>query len=255
MIRNAAQFLTLALRLLLPTACECQNGLRLFHEMQTALGGREKINAVRAFEQCVRANTWNNAGKYHGVVYKRTRWIKPNIVRLDQIGMGDTYVLFFDGKAGWEILPDKGFAKLAGEELDFAQGYAQGVDVMVWLADDDADMVFTSSASNVVSLSTKGNGSHRTDITLDPRTFLPMSESTISLTDARHPLETKRRQFGEWGDFQGVKFPRRIINFHRGARVADIRMLQIKINGEMSVKDLAIEPQDKQPQMFTCPGQ
>src|SRR3954465_12924079 len=130
MIRNAAQFLTLALSLLLPTACECQNGLRFFHEMQTALGGREKINAVRAFEQCVRANTWNNAGKYHGVVYKRTRWIKPNIVRLDQIGMGDTSVLFFEGKGGWKILPEKVFPKLGGEKLVFAKGYPKGVDVM-----------------------------------------------------------------------------------------------------------------------------
>jgi hypothetical protein len=255
MIRNVAQFLTLALSLLLPTACECQNGLPLFHRMQTALGGREKINAVRAFEQCVRANAWDDAGKYHGVVYKRTRWIKPDIVRLDQIGMGDTYVLFFDGKAGWEILPDKGFTQLAGGELEFAQGYAQGVDVMGWLADDDVDTVFTSSASNVVSLSTKGNALHRTDITLDPTTFLPMSESTISLTDAGHPLQTKRREFSKWRNFQGVKFPRRIVNFHGAARVADIRMLKIKINDIMSVKDLAIEPQNKQPQMSTCLAQ
>src|SRR2546430_11423342 len=38
-------------------------------------------------------------------------------LRLDQVGPGDTYVLFFDGTSGWEILPDKTVADLTGGEI------------------------------------------------------------------------------------------------------------------------------------------
>src|SRR5215469_13859708 len=62
----------------------------------------------------------------------------PNLLRLDQIGPRDTYVLYFDGglDSGWEILPDlKNPEKfrttgkpieLVGGELRFARGYLSG---------------------------------------------------------------------------------------------------------------------------------
>jgi hypothetical protein len=98
---------------------QAQDGLRLFHKMQTALGGAEKIASIRDFEECVRAETWDNEGKAHGIVRKRVRLIRPNYLCLDQVGPGDTYVIYFDGTSGWEILPDKTVADLTGGELRF----------------------------------------------------------------------------------------------------------------------------------------
>ncbi len=95
--------------ILLPVASQGQDGMQLFRKMQSALGGRDKIVAIKDFDQCVRADAWNNEGKAYGQVYKRTRWIRPNVLRLDQVGPGNSYVLFFNGVAGWEVLPDKGF--------------------------------------------------------------------------------------------------------------------------------------------------
>ena len=162
----------------------CEDAMQLFHKMQTALGGGERIAAIQDFEQCVRADTWDNNGKRHGEVYKRTRWIKPNVLRLDQVGPGDTYVLYFNGVSGWEILPDKGFAELAGDELAFARAYLNGLDLKSWLADRDPEKVFTASASDVVTISTQGDDSYKTEITLDPVTFLPVKEALISLISA-----------------------------------------------------------------------
>ena len=50
--------------------------------------------------KCVCAETWDDSGNSHGVVYKRTRWRKPAVLSLDQTGAGDTYVLFFDAASG-----------------------------------------------------------------------------------------------------------------------------------------------------------
>src|SRR5690348_550278 len=97
-----AKTLATALSLFLPVACQCQEGLQLFHQMQIALGGRKKIASIRDFEECIRGDGWNDDGNYQGVAYKRTRWVNPDIVRLDQVGESN-YVLFFDGTSGWEI--------------------------------------------------------------------------------------------------------------------------------------------------------
>jgi hypothetical protein len=53
---------------------------------------------------------------------KRVRFVRPNYLRIDQMGPGDSYVLYFDGSSGWEILPAKRVADLVGRELPFAQG-------------------------------------------------------------------------------------------------------------------------------------
>src|SRR5689334_24842354 len=55
--------------------------------MQEALGGADRIAAIRDLEQQVRAESWNgNTGQSIGEVRKRTRWIRPNLLRVDQIG-------------------------------------------------------------------------------------------------------------------------------------------------------------------------
>lgn len=229
-----------------------QDAPPLYRRMQAALGGRERIASIRDFEECVSADSWDDSAKSHGVVYKRTRWIKPAVLRLDQVGVRDTYVLFFDGTSGWEILPDKGFADLAGDELNFARGYASGVDIKLWLADEDRENVVTSSGKDVISIAEKSDRSHRLDITLDTTTFLPQSESSVSLTDPTHPVVTQTRQFEDWATFQGLKFPRRIINFHHERKVADVRVLRFTLDSRMQIKDLALKPENLKPHMSGC---
>jgi hypothetical protein len=111
--------------------------LQLFHKMQRALGGAEKIASVRDFEQTVRADAWDYSGNPMGIVRKRVRFVRPSYLRVDQVGRGDTYVLYFDGTSGWEILPDGTVAELKGGELTFARNYLNGLELNTWLADRD----------------------------------------------------------------------------------------------------------------------
>lgn len=93
--------------LMLAALCLCssawgQDGIALLHKMQAALGGARKIAAIRDRDEIQTATTWSPSGKLIGKVVKRTRWIRPNFLRLDQSGPGDSYVLYFDGTSGWE---------------------------------------------------------------------------------------------------------------------------------------------------------
>lgn len=203
-------------------------GIALLHKMQTALGGRDKIAAVHDLDWTVKADTFDHAGKSIGQVTKRTRWIRPNYLRLDQVGSGDTYVLYFDGKQGWEILPDKpGVGKLGGDEWEFAKGYLSSILFNTWLADRRKGYTISSPSANVIRLSAGGKTSR---IVLDPKTWLPLDTS-------------------EWMTVEGIRFPAHWLHTHPGDGSADIRTTTVKFNSGLNPRDLAAKPDDLKPKL------
>lgn len=225
--------------------------------MQTALGGAEKIAAIRDYEETVRAETWNSGGVRIGEVRKRTRWMRnPNLLRLDQIGPGDTYVLYFDGTSGtgWEILPDlkspdafktTGKAiELAGGELRFAKNYLSGFQFNTWLADRIPGYAVTSPAPNVVRIEYDGSA---TDLTLDPATRLPVRTAGVSLANPDRSVVDEMRYEG-WTEVAGVRFPTRRANYHDGVKLAELTTEEAThVNSGLAPRELAAKPLDFEP--------
>jgi|ERR1700684_4453218 hypothetical protein len=233
------------------SVCHSQslNGPQLFHKMQTALGGAETIASVRDFEQIVHADSWLDDGTPRGaVVRKRVRFVRPHYLRIDQTGPGDTYVLYCDGTSGWEILPDGTVSELAGGELQSAQGYLQSLNLNFWLADRDPSRVITSSGYSVIVTSPKGNRPEKIEIALDPVTFLPLKQSEILHAGSDHPVHQELR-FEQWEASGGVKFPKRISNFHDGSKRAVITADLTRLNSGIKPSDLANKPADLRPVM------
>jgi hypothetical protein len=211
---------------LCPLRAGQDSGLDLFHRMQQALGRADKIAAMHDLDWTVRAGTFDHEGKPIGQVTKRTRWIRPDYLRLDQVGPGDTYVLYFDGRSGWEILPDKpGVMELAGGELEFAKGYLSGFMLILWVADRTGGHTITSPARNAIRISSKTNTN---EITLNPETWLPAEVLA-------------------WADVQGVHFPARELNSHKDDGSADIRTEQVTFNSNLKPIELAAKPPDRKP--------
>jgi hypothetical protein len=214
--------------------------------MQSA-SGDDKMASARDYDQIERANIWDNNGRPLGVVRKRVRFIRPNYLRVDQVGPGDTYVLYFDGTSGWEILPDKTVADLKGGELKFAQGYLRAVQGLEGsLADHDPNNIITSPSPNVIDITTKNDPSHKTEITLDPASLVPVKETGISLADPEHPVASETR-FEQWHDEGGRKVAGRIIKFHAGKKVAEITVEKTTLNSGLKPADLAAKPPDLKP--------
>ncbi len=218
----------------------------MFHKMQEALGGAEKIAAIHDFEQRLRAEAWDGNGRSLGEVRKRTRWVRPNYLRADQAGLGSTYVLYFDGTSGWEILPGtKSVAELAGGELKFAQKYLRDFVLNTWLADRDPRYRITSPALNVVRIS-DGDVTHQLDVTLDPVSWLPVKITSISLADPANPIPSETITT-EWETIQGIRFARRWSVFRSGVRVAEATVEQTRLNSGLKPADLAAKPSDLKP--------
>lgn len=98
----------------------------------------------------------------------------------------------------------------------------------------------------MIVIVTKGDASQRTEITLDPTTFLPVKQTDISLSDPNHPVPSETR-FEQWQTIDGVKFPYHIAKFQNGRKVAEITTEQIKLNSGLKAGDLAIKPADLKP--------
>jgi len=227
-----------------------QDGLPLFRKMQDALGGAEAIAAIRDFEQDVRAESWNgNTGQSVGEVRKRTRWIRPNHLRVDQVGAGATYVLYCDGTSGWEILPGtRQVVALAGGELEFARRYVESFRLNTWIADRDPRNRITSPSPHVVRIS-DGVLAHQLDITLDAASALPIKISTITLSDPAHPMPSDEVTL-EWDTVQGIRIPRRWQVFRSGVRVAEAKDARTVVNSGLKLADLTAKPPDLKP-VFT----
>jgi hypothetical protein len=241
--------IALALGTFLPSSASLgQEALQLFHKMQTALGGADKIASVRDYEQTVHADAWDYGGTPMGVVRKRVRFVRPSYLRIDQVGQRDTYVLYFDGTSGWEILPDRTVADLKGGELTFAQNYLNGFDLNVWLADRDPRYLIGTPGPNVITIAAKDNSFPPSEITLDPVTFLPMKATGTSHADPDDHVSDETR-LEEWHVVEGVKFPGVITKLHNGKKLAEITVEQTKVNGGLKVGDLAIKPPDLKPVM------
>jgi len=231
-----------------------QDGLKLLHAMQNALGGAKNIAAVHDYEETIRAQAWDAAGGALGEVRKRTRWMRtPELVRLDQIGPRGTYVLFFDGRAGWEILPDlrstdvyktTGTAvDLAGGELTFAKGYLSGFELTMWMADQVPGYVATSPKPNVLRIEHDGNAN---DFTLDAATKLPAASAGVSLSDPDRPVPGEMRYI-EWKETGGVRFPTRRVNYLSGLKRGEATTESIRVNAGLRAQDLAAKPADFAP--------
>jgi hypothetical protein len=230
------------LTFLLCPAIFAQDALQLFHQMQKALGGSEQIAAIRDFEERVHARTWNNESKPNGEERKRTRWIRPNYLRLDQVGHdNNTYSLYFDGT-------DKSFLKLVGDELTFAQGYLSGIDFKIWLADRDPRYRISSPTPNVIRISDKNNLQTAQDLTLDPVSSLPVKQTDAPRKGSSGPGQTETH-FEQWKTVQGIQFPHRISIIKSGTPIAEITVDQIKLDSGLKPDDLATKPTDLNPDL------
>jgi hypothetical protein len=174
-------------------------------------------------------------------VRKRTRWISPTCLRLDQVGKdNNTYVLYFDGSSGWEIVPDKsGAVELSGDEVKFAEHYLQHIDFKFWLADRDPQYLITSPMPNAVRITDKRDLQNTQDIALDPSSWLPIKQSSGN----------QETQFKEWTLAEGVRYPRVTTMSIDGQKRATITVDWIKLNGGLDKRELSAKPRDLKPNL------
>jgi len=217
----------------------------LFQRMQNALGGAEKIAAITDFDQLSIADTFDPNGAPIRV-QKRVRWVKPNHLRVDQLGSFDTYVLYVDGTSGWEILPERATTQLEGGELEFARKYLANFVVNLWLADRLPGYAITSPAANVLHISVHDDPNRQVAFTLDPVSSLPVKDASISLGNPDQPMPIEH-EIHQWSTIRGIRFPKEVWIIQNGRRLGIITTQRTDLNTGISPEELSRKPADRKP--------
>jgi hypothetical protein len=220
-------------------------GIALIRRMQGALGGVDRLAAVRDVDWTISGKTWYADGAPGPNVIRRIRWIAPNIIRKDQRAGKVVVKYFFDGQGGWELVPDGGLIELKGRELDFVGGEARGMYPRKWLPDRDPRFQVTSGGRDVIRV-LKDGGARGKDIIVDLKSGLPLQivgttlSGKVSTTYRRLP---KKLEFAEWRTVGDIEWPQKLVNFHEDVKVAEITTTEIAVDVGLDPLELSRKPQ------------
>ncbi len=211
---------------------------------------------VRDLDWTVRGKVWDRAGQDAGYVTRRIRVILPQIFRKDQeMAVRDDQAaprlhtrFYFDGTSGWGSFADMTrfadtpTAALQGADLNMVRKEVRGFWLRLWQAAGTDKFAVTTCGPLTLRFADVA-GEEIASIALDPSTGLPVrtgpcSSGAISSTG-------NYTEILEWTKVHGLSVPLRILNYHGGTIVADIRTVSVKVNTGLSVQELANQTDSK----------
>ena len=216
-----------------------QDALKLFHRMQVALGG-PSLNRVRDLDWTVNAFVWDR-GIQAGKVTRRVRVIVPYQFRKDQEMPAGLTTFYFDGRSGWGRFASSPLVPLSGATLTMVENEVVGFYLNLNRADSLNDYDIGQCAPHTLRFTRKIDHSRRTDIELDPVSWLPRKSGDLCPTDGKAPSGYYSEVL-EWRDVDGIKIEQRTMNYHGEASMADIVTVDAKINTGLKASDLARRP-------------
>lgn len=221
-----------------------EQGMALLRRMQFALGGTERLVAVRDVDWTAAGKTWKAAGEPGPDATRRIRWIRPNILRKDQ-RVGDVIVsYFFDGERGWKFVPDAGLIDLKEKELEFVRGEANGFYPQKLLPDRDPGLRVTAVGTDTIRI-TKKEVERGTDIVVDLNSGLPLrtfGSPRSGTATTNYGRVSQRLEFVEWQTVAAIKWPHKLRNFHDGAMLVELTTSAITINSGLDLVELSRKP-------------
>lgn len=209
-------------------------GRALLARMQQAMGGEEKIAAVKDFDR-----TAEGTAQFGGPakVKQRERFIAPSYMREDQQLPFGAMSVYSDGKSGWMAGP-QGTQPLPGPVVKQMQ--VEMFHNLITLALSDRDPSRTVSAAGPDTLEIRDRAGNVTRLQLDS-TGLPSKEmyESMQMTGKSQHVE---EIFSDWREVSGVKTPFHVVIRQGGNDFADLKVTDMKINTGLTVEELSKKP-------------
>ncbi len=206
-------------------------GKRLFARMQQAMGGAEKLAAVRDYSQTTEIELSTGQGTLKAT--QKQFWVAPSTFRQEsQLPFG-TIASYFDGKTGWFKGP-QGEMPLGGPILKQVQDqlFRDLLSIARWTGEVNA------VAPNTIEI--KGPTSS-TRIALDPATGLPKSQ-TYSAAGMGGPPTDVEEVYGSFRDVSGIQMPSSVTVSQGGKQSVAAKVTTMSINSGLKAEDLAKKP-------------
>ncbi|MSV28641.1 MAG: insulinase family protein [Bryobacterales bacterium] len=218
------------------TAAPGALALELLHRVQEAVGGAEKLAAVKDYFQTCEFKMSTGAG---GMTAKQTnRWAGPSYYRQESEMPIGKIAAYSDGTTGWLVTP-QGKTGLPPALLKQIQGDLFRSFFQFLSSDRMPGRTVTSVAPGVIEISDGQSNSAR--LTIDEATGLPLKQTYTQLQPSGPP-STVEEVYGAWMAVSGIKVPSRITISQNGRKFADVTVTEHRINTGLSPKDLSKWP-------------
>lgn len=205
-------------------------GVQLLARLQKAVGGAERIAAVKDAQMTGESELTGPQGALK--VQQHLWWVRPSQFRQDQVLPFGKMTVYSDGKTGWiqspqgtGPMPPPVVAQIRSELLRFP--------LLLWVSNQDPERTVNSSDGALV-VSDKGGQS--ASVKLDGATGLP-AEATYRLG----PDEVKET-YSDWKDVDGIKLPFRTTIFQGGKKAAELTVKEWKLNTGITAEEVGRKP-------------
>ncbi|MGH9658568.1 MAG: M16 family metallopeptidase, partial [Bryobacteraceae bacterium] len=213
-------------------AASLERGQAMLARVQQALGGAEKIAAVK---DQVMVNDVQLDPAAGGMKVKQTnRWADPGFFRQELELPFGKITSYSDGKSGWIVHP-RGDGALMGAQLKQVQGEIFRWIARLALSDRVPGRTVNHSGAGEIEISDGEGNSAR--LTIDEATGLP-ARLTYPAPQGGDVQET----WSEWREVGGIRLPHKITVFQGGKKYADVEVKEARVNTGATGAQLSKRP-------------
>ena len=222
------------------TEASMADGKRLLQRAAAAVGGAEKLAAVKDYVVTSEFHIDPLVAEIGGYKVPQTdRWLFPDFFRQDLVMPRNRISAYSNGKSGW-IISGQGWGPLAGVQLKQLQGDLFRSYFRLLLSDRIEGRTVNAVDQDVVEITDTIGQLVR--IEFDPQTGLPKRATYDVQQAGGAPLFTEET-YSDFREVDGMKFPFQTVITQSGRKFADVTVTELKINSGLRQVELAMRPQ------------
>jgi hypothetical protein len=207
----------------------------MLQRAQQAVGGAEKLAAIRDFTEAAEVSVLPSAGGMQA--QSSARWIAPEILRQDQSAGGQNVSVFWDGSAGRVVTP-QGSGPLAGAPLKEVQGDLFRLFFRLLLSDRVQGRTVVAVDDQTIEISGPSGESAR--LIIDPATGMP--RGLRYRTTNGGATTSVEESWSDFRDVDGIKLPYKTSISRNDQKFADVLITGYKINSGLKPEELQLKP-------------
>lgn len=206
-------------------------GVQLLQKAQKAMGGAEKLAAIKDTTQTM---TVTLAPPFDGTkISQTTRTLAPGEIRQEQEGKFGKTVVYSDGSSGHKTSKN-GTTPLAADGIAAARGVVFRQPFALMRSDRDPSRTVKAAGANAVEISTSDG--QKVKVEFDPKTGLPL-RLLYAVSSNGQPV-TRTETLSDWRDVSGVRFPFRAVQVDGDKKVLELTVSACKVNTGLTSADL-----------------
>lgn len=218
-------------------ADDLARGKRILERAQRAMGGAEKLVAVKDATHKLEVALEPAAGGYR--MRQVSTFVVPDHIRQEQETPSGAMKFYCDGKSGWLATP-QGVQTMPAAVLKLAKGVIFRQPFTLMLSDRQTSRSVRAVSDHAVKISTADGQSVL--IEFDPATGLPARQLYTESGANGSPAE-RVEIFSDWRDTGGIKMPFKAVQLENGVKMVEVTVSEYSLNTGITAEALSQRPE------------